>query len=185
MQYIDHAELVANKCPEFKKLLPAVCQELPLEPALSRQLFATVQDLVQMMSQIDPDDPNEQMLNGVDTLRTALLQFWADTCITSAAMSVVGYGVYTVIIDNATFQFVKTSLTHPKRTDLVMHAFSVSAFLNVEADTLECDFLGEDCGVHYTVHNAEPVEADVIKIGEMIQAIPNATFDDYLNVFND
>lgn len=183
MHYIDHPDLMVQKCPEFKKLLPPICQELPVDPKVAGELRLVVKAIVNAMGSMDLTNPDEKLLDEINVIRHELFSFWADFCITSQAMSVVGHGVYSVTESNITMQFVKTSLTHPHRTDLVMHAFSMAALADVNEETLTADLLGEDCGVHFTVHNAEPKAEDVSQIAAMVELVQCPTYDDYLNVF--
>ncbi len=178
----QHEGLMFNLCPEFKALVAPYCVEIPVQKELAKAILLTIQDLNAAIDACAMDGSDESA-DRVNAYRQELLGIWADHCITSADMATVGHGYVLVPLEDITFQFMKTSITHPVRKDLVMHAFSFAAFK--DADSKVVTLLGEDCGVHFTSFRKDPNPEDFTKIETAVKSHEQMTFDDYLNIFKD
>lgn len=182
--YIDHPDLMINKSPDFKAFVPVLCQALPVDSEFNDALESTLTLLTQAIA--TTTDEVGLVDEQVNEFRNELLKTWADYSIESQRFALIAHGVHLITVDGITFQFVKTSMDHPRRQDLVIHAFSLAAFDNLkveEGNQISAELLGEDCGVHYTMHKQDPNEADIKAISDMIESTEAPTFDDYLNIF--
>lgn len=191
IHFIDHPELVINRSPQFNALVPQMLKDNPRLIALPAEfgealvkLLTDLAESVKLVNTIDDVDERDSRASMIDEIRQQTFQQWADFCMDTQTAAEVGYGGVSFKPEdsNYVFQLMKISITHPRREDLSMHAFSMAAFELTGVG--EPELMGEDCGLQFTVHNQEPNPEDFELIRSKLEELDGApTFDDYLNVF--
>lgn len=191
IHFIDHPELVLNHSPEFNALVPQMLKDNPRLIALPAEfgealvkLLTELAESVKVINTIEDATERNTRAAKIDEIRQETFQQWAEFCMDIQSAAEVGYGGVSFKPEdsNYIFQLMKISITHPRREDLSMHAFSMAAF---ELTAIgEPELMGEDCGLQFTVHNEEPNPEDYELIRSKLQELDGApTFDDYLSIF--
>lgn len=180
MNFLDSPELMIHRSPEFKAMLPPLCQPIPLDGTFMRQLQDTLDQLAKLTF-----SGNEEHHDKINAARAEILNIWVTFCLEHQIPAGISHGGVSYVSQDTgiIFQLMKTSIAHPRRKGLTIHAFSFGAFF-VEEDG-HVILLGEDAGAHFTMFNAEPSVDDSNVIQSYLEKHKDTelTVDHYLEIF--